>query len=385
MKQLLDFAASPYGIFSMALGSYVFLVALWNLIYKLKIPKSVSSAEGPLVSVCIPARDEEKNIARCLDSLLRQTYKNIEIIVCDDGSKDDTLPILESYAERYDHIRVVRGKEKPSAWKGKTFALQQCTDLAKGDVLYTTDADTVHAPEAVAWAVERLEKRNLDAFTAMPRQITDTLGEKLVVTVVYMPAFLAPFRLLNWKRLKGIVFGIGQLFVYRTEVFRSVGGLGPVRSNITDDAAMARLLRKAGFRYEFLDTRGLVECRMYGSFKASVRGFLKNFYEIISAAPVLITSVLLAVIFGLFVVPPVLAGGSVFGGAVSAGMGFILPVVLVILALAINLTYYRSALFLALVYPIFFLILAGIVCITFVRVLRGKPPMWKTRPAGASS
>lgn len=380
MKHVLDFAASPYGIIAMAVSIYVLVITLWNLIYKLRIPKKSGVTDGPLVSVCIPARDEEANIGRCLDSLLKQTYKNIEIIVYDDASSDNTWRVLRTYAEQYPRVRVFQGTEKPSAWKGKSYALQQCIENARGEVLYTTDADTLHTPEAVAWAVERLQARKIDAFTAMPRQVTGTLGEKLVVPMVYLPAFLAPFALLNNHRLKGAVFGIGQLFVFRAEAFRAVGGMAAVKNTITDDVAMGRVLRKAGFRYEFLDARGHVECKMYGNFTNSVRGFLKNFYEIVSAAPYLIVSSLVIGIFALFVIPPVLAAAA---AVTAAGTVFLLPVFLFILGWGINLAYYRTPLYMAPLYPVFFIVIAVMLCISLVQVRTGREPVWKTRAVGA--
>ena len=397
MKQVLDFAASPYGIIAMIVSLYVFAVTLWNLFYKLRLPKRSAVTEGQLVSVCIPARDEEQNIGQCLDSLLKQSYTNIEIIVCDDGSSDGTWRILRSYAEKYPRVRVFQGKEKPSGWKGKAFALQQCTDRAGGEVLYTADADTVHSSEAVAWALERLKERKIDAFTAMPRQVTGSLGEKLVVPMVYLPAFLVPFALLNNHRLKGVVFGIGQLFVFRTEAFRAVGGMEAVRKHITDDVAMGRVLRKAGYRYEFLDARGHVECRMYGNFKDSVRGFLKNFYEIVSAAPYTIVSLSLLGIFGLLLVPPVFAALAAAAAAgvvpaaaagaplLTAGTVFLLPALLFIISWGINLAYYRAPLYLALLYPVFFLVIAFMLCVSLVQVQTGREPVWKARVVGASS
>lgn len=384
MKHLFDFASSVYGIITLAAGLYVLGITLWNLIYKLKIPKHGADTEGPLVSVCIPARDEEKNIAGCLDSLLCQTYKNIEIIVCDDGSSDGTWEILTAYAAKHASIRVFKGKNKPSSWNGKSYALQQCADAARGDILYTTDADTRHSPEAAAWAVERLKERNIDAFTAMPRQQTSTLGEKLVVPMVYLPAFLAPFALLNNHRLKGAVFGIGQLFVFRTEAFRAVGGMEPVRGHITDDVAMGRVLRNAGFRYEFLDSRGHVECRMYGNFADSVRGFLKNFYEIVSVAPYLIVLSLLIGIFSLIVIPP---AGAVLAalGVLPGGFVFVVPALLFLIGWGINLLYYRTPIYTAPLYPVFFIVIAVMLCISLVQVRSGREPVWKARVVGASS
>ena len=77
------------------------------------------SNTGVMVSIIVPARNEEQGIAKCLDSLVNQTYQNLEIIVVDDSSTDKTSKITESFEERNHRVRLVSAGEKPEGWVGK--------------------------------------------------------------------------------------------------------------------------------------------------------------------------------------------------------------------------------------------------------------------------
>ena len=108
----------------------------------------------------IPARNEERNICRCLDSLLQQTYQDYEILELDDQSTDRTWPILSRYAQDHpDRVQAVLGKPLPEAcWNGKAHAMHQLAHLARGEYLLFTDADTVHSSDSISWAASHYEK-----------------------------------------------------------------------------------------------------------------------------------------------------------------------------------------------------------------------------------
>src|SRR5437899_9976424 len=94
------------------------------------------SVNSPLVSIIVPARNEERNIRRCVTSLLEQNYQNYEVIVVDDGSTDDTGHILEDIASMHPHgnrLRVLRLKDLPEGWAGKPHALHAGAQEAHGD------------------------------------------------------------------------------------------------------------------------------------------------------------------------------------------------------------------------------------------------------------
>lgn len=64
----------------------------------------------PLISVIVPAYNMEKYIAKCMNSLLRQTYRRLEIILVDDGSVDATASICDNYADEYYFVKIIHKK-----------------------------------------------------------------------------------------------------------------------------------------------------------------------------------------------------------------------------------------------------------------------------------
>lgn len=103
----------------------------------------------PFVSVIVPAWNGARTLGAAMDSVLGQTYRNLELIVCDDASEDDTGTLLASYSDS--RIRVIRNPDNIGAGPSRDRAI----DVAKGDWLAFIDADDI-------WQPERLE-RLLDA------------------------------------------------------------------------------------------------------------------------------------------------------------------------------------------------------------------------------
>ena len=110
-----------------------------------------------LVSVIIPAYNIEDYIGRCLDSIISQTYKNLEIIVVDDGSRDYTGEILDNYAKKDRRIKVIH-KENG----GVSSARNKGIEAAEGDYIGFIDGDDLIEPEMYKTLVDLLEEENAD-------------------------------------------------------------------------------------------------------------------------------------------------------------------------------------------------------------------------------
>jgi glycosyltransferase involved in cell wall biosynthesis len=103
------------------------------------------------VSILIPARNEARNLQRLLPTLLEQTLKEIEVVVYDDDSNDDTWQVLSSVDDP--RVRAIRGGNLPPGWIGKVHALFRATRVASNDRYLFLDADTALKDER---ALERL-------------------------------------------------------------------------------------------------------------------------------------------------------------------------------------------------------------------------------------
>ncbi|MEZ8805119.1 glycosyltransferase family 2 protein [Vibrio atlanticus] len=108
-------------------------------------------SDSPLISVILPVYNCEKYIKDSVTSIIRQTYKNFELIIIDDGSTDDTLKILSNFSD--ERIKIVTRENK-----GLIFSLNEGVSLSKGDYIARMDADDISDPERLEGQLRFLEK-----------------------------------------------------------------------------------------------------------------------------------------------------------------------------------------------------------------------------------
>jgi cellulose synthase/poly-beta-1,6-N-acetylglucosamine synthase-like glycosyltransferase len=137
----------------------------------------LSSISFPFISIIVPARNEEKNIKKCLLSILNQNYPNFEVLAIDDSSTDNTLQIMNKIKENVrdtlrsiNRLKVISLSRKPEGWTGKAWASHQGYLHAKGKILVFTDADTCFFnKDAILYAISYLQDQKLDVLTGHAR------------------------------------------------------------------------------------------------------------------------------------------------------------------------------------------------------------------------
>ena len=129
-------------------------VALVNVLTLRSLKAGEHPLDRPLVSVLIPARNEERTIGdRAIDAR-EQDYGNFEVLMLDDNSDDATFAIASQWVARDRRFRIVKGTPLPEGWVGKSYACHQLYREARGRLLLFVDADTVHARHSLergAW------------------------------------------------------------------------------------------------------------------------------------------------------------------------------------------------------------------------------------------
>jgi chlorobactene glucosyltransferase len=199
----------------------------------------------PAVSVVLPARDEQDNIQKCLDSLVRQDYLNYEIIAVNDCSTDATREILHKLAASNSErkITIINLEHKPTGWVGKSWACFQGYKRSSGQILLFTDADTIHAPDTISLAVRHMVDEKLDAITARPRVTSDNSWTKIVLPLVWMVSHIAysALKVNNPKSKTGFVFG--GFYLITREVYESLGTHQSVKGEIAEDLAIGEKLK----------------------------------------------------------------------------------------------------------------------------------------------
>lgn len=246
----------------------------------------VSSPTGsnlPLVSVLVPARNEAANIARCVRSLLAQNYPNFELIILDDSSQDSTGAIVEMLANPSDdpahRLRLMRGAPLPDGWLGKNFACHQLYQVAQGELLLFTDADTTHSVGSLSKAITALDYERADFLSLFPHQQTVSLPERLIVPLVqFFVSSLLPVWLIGRSHHPSLCAANGQFMLFRRGAYEEIGGHAAVRNMVLEDMLLARRIKQAGLKQVLPDGSDLVQCRMYRSGSDLWRGFSKNLF-----------------------------------------------------------------------------------------------------------
>ena len=245
--------------------------------------KSISGRAGPRVSIIVPARNEERDVRRCVTSLLEQDYPACELIVVDDASTDATPRILDEIARTHPQkarLRVLHLRELPAGWAGKPHALHAGTQVARGEYLLFTDADTWHAPGALRAAVSRAEARKLDLLSLGTMQELPGFWERVLMPLAYLGISMQyPIRQVNDPR-SPVALANGQYILLRSSVYEQLGGYArpDLRGTLLDDRDLARVVKSEGLRLELADGRELVRVRMYRGLREAWRGWRKNVF-----------------------------------------------------------------------------------------------------------
>ncbi|OIN95520.1 MAG: hypothetical protein AUJ21_02980 [Anaerolineae bacterium CG1_02_58_13] len=276
-------------LFLLGLGIIVWVHSQYQM--DIVVTPAEAPASAPLISICVPARDEEQNIRRCVESLLAQTYPNFEIIVLDDRSTDSTPRILEELlqttkvattwqprSDDFSRLRVIHGSDLPAGWAGKPHALTQASASARGDWLCFVDADTFAAPEALASCYIKAIETKADMFTIMTFQELDSFWEKVLMPLVLtaMSVGFSPRKVNDPKRRDAVANG--QFILIRRAVYDAVGGHERIKDQIVEDKALSEQVKWNGYRLVIADGYQMARTRMYTSLPQMWEGWTKNIY-----------------------------------------------------------------------------------------------------------
>jgi len=269
----------PYTIVGfLAIG---LLVALSNYFFIRRFDEFSIAQNFPRVSVLVPARNEEKNIKACVESLLAQNYPDFEVLVLDDNSTDQTHVILENISQRDARLKIFQGKPLPSGWLGKHWACHQLAQKATGKLLLFTDADTRHAPNTLCDSASALLAQHADLVTAFPREEMVTWGERFTVPILGFSIFcFFPMLLAEKFHLPAFSVTIGQFMLFRRSAFDAIGGYEAIRAHPVDDMVLGRNIITHGLHWKFMDATRHVSCRMYHNFSDAMNGFTKNIFAV---------------------------------------------------------------------------------------------------------
>jgi len=291
------------------------------------VPPLPALQSGPRISVIVPARNEGRNIRRCVECLLAQTYPDFELIVLDDRSTDATPGILRGFASLDQRLTVLHGAELPPGWAGIPHALFQAARAATGEWLCFVDADTFAGSSALASVYGRAQATGADLFTIMTGQEVLTFWERVILPVVFtaLSVGFSPRRVNDPRRKDAIANG--QFILIRRSVYAAVGGHAALKNSIVEDRDLAVLVKEAGYRLVFADGRQVARTRMYTSLPEMWEGWTKNIFLGLSGSVDLLLLGALGAFLSLvaaLALPLWLLAGLVWWGAAPASAAWLI-------------------------------------------------------------
>ena len=253
-----------------------FAVALVNLIFSQKLTMSDTNFNH-LVSVLIPARNEEKNIAQLLNDLVEHDFQNIEILVFNDQSTDKTAQIVSRFAQKDKRVKLINSEGLPEGWLGKNHACHSLSKLAKGKYLLFLDSDVRIGNGIIRQTCTFSDKHKLGLLTIFPRQIMVSAGEKATVPLMlYILLTLLPLILVRKTGFSSLAAANGQFMLFRTENYRKTFPHEKMKNEKVEDIKIARYYKNEKIKVACITGKESVSCRMYSGFLEAVHGFSKN-------------------------------------------------------------------------------------------------------------
>lgn len=283
----------------------------------------IDAARRTSISICIPARNEEKCIGPALTSLLASDHDTYEVLVLDDHSEDNTAAIVSNWMSQTDKVSLISSPPLPPGWNGKQHACWQLAQAAKHDFLLFLDADVRVTPDALTRILAEQSIRDVSLLSGFPRQETGTFSEKLLIPMMhYVLLCYLPMDRMRATTDPGFAAGCGQLFLAKKTDYFACGGHSAIQGSRHDGIQLPRAFRRAGFSTDLFDATDLATCRMYETFMQVQRGLLKNATEGIANPRLIVPFTVL--LLGGTILPLILLAVGWSQGWSLASIGFLL-------------------------------------------------------------
>jgi chlorobactene glucosyltransferase len=258
------------------------LIALWRVRRPTTLEQFSSEppAGAPFVSVVIPARNERRNVERCLRSVLAARYPTFEVLLVDDHSDDGTGDIARAIEATDPRLRVLESPPLPPGWFGKQWACATGARVARGEILLFADADTEHAPDLLPRALNAMRALDADLMSVAGWQELGSFWERLLQPHVFAILMIryGGTEGVNRARRPEDVIANGQCFLVGRDAYEAIGGHEAVRENVAEDLMLAQTMARAGRRVRMVLGPEQLSTRMYTSLRELIEGWGKNIY-----------------------------------------------------------------------------------------------------------
>jgi len=268
------------GWFMLLLGAIRLLVAFVNWASNMYLPQNRQLKHQPFVSVLIPARNEENNIANLLADLSTFHYPTLEIIVYNDNSTDNTASIVNKFVSANNKIKLINGNEPEKGWLGKNYACHQLSMAAKGEMFLFLDADVRVGNELIEKSLAYTERHNLKLLSIFPKQLMSSFGTQLAVPIMnWILLSLLPLFLVRWSGWSSFSAANGQFMLFEAVTYNQLLPHSFFRTNKVEDIAIIKYYKTKHLQVATLLGDKSISCSMYNNMNEAIDGFSKNIFQ----------------------------------------------------------------------------------------------------------
>lgn len=231
-----------------------------------------TSPPWPRVSLIVAAKNEAETLAPALETLARIDYPELEIVLVNDRSTDETGEIMERMAERDPKFRVVHISALPEGWLGKTHANEQARKHAQGEWLLFTDADVHFASQALRKAISYARQRELDHLTLFPDMVfTSWVMPAISLTGLFLASLRIRYHAVSTSSLRDTM-GIGAFNLVKASTLNRTEGIEWIKMELAEDIGLALLIKRSGGRSGILSGVGQISINWYPTWASLIRG-----------------------------------------------------------------------------------------------------------------
>ena len=230
----------------------------------------------PKVSVIIPACNEAATIEPALKSIFAMDYADLEVIVVNDRSVDQTGVVLEQMQKQYPGLQIHDISVLPEGWLGKNHALQYGAERARGEYLLFTDADIIMENSSISRAMRHMLENKLDHMSMIFKNIAPggLLNALILDAGGGLMLLLKPWKAKdpNSKRY----MGVGAFNLVKSTVYKAIDGHKTIAMNPIDDVMLGKVIKHSGFSQDCLLGHNFIQAEWYVDVRDFINGLMKN-------------------------------------------------------------------------------------------------------------
>lgn len=242
---------------------------------------SPAPSRWPRVSIIVAARDEARDLERGVRTRLADDYPDLQVVIVDDRSSDETPAIADRLAADDARVRVVHLTELPDGWLGKLHAMHRGVEVADGEWLLFSDADIEFAPGTLRRCLSHCEHHGRDHMAVLPEFREHGLAVDSAMDVFCQNIVVAGRLWAVTDPSSSAAVGGGMFNLVRRVAFDRTPGFEWLRLEVADDVALGQMLKRHGARPVVMNAVGAVMLDFYTTLGEMAYGTEKTGFAIV--------------------------------------------------------------------------------------------------------